>query len=401
MNMTATTMSVMQVPAAPGLERWAVFLLFGFVASLQLSIAAAGILLAATLVCWVCLLVRDHARPAAPPFFVPLLVYAGATLVATAFSRDPQASLIDNKQLLLFLIVPLVYDLAKGARAGTLVDIIIAVGAVSAAVGVVQYGVLHFDSLDKRVRGALGMYMTYSGVLMLVICLVVARLIFRKRDRTWPALVMPALVVALSVTLSRGPWVGACAGVAVLFVLRDFRLTALLPVVVLLLFAFAPSAVTSRMVSIVNLKDPSNSDRLAMVEAGTAMVRDNPLTGVGPNMVERAYPLYRVASAKNYVNVHLHNVPLQIAAERGLPALGIWLWFVAATAIGLVRLFRLQPDRALPAGGLAALAAMVVAGLFEYNFGDSEFLVLLLALITLPFAYRLARPEGAPQRAEA
>jgi O-antigen ligase len=387
------------VPATPGLERLAVFLLFGFVASLQLSIAAAGILLAATLLCWVSLLVRDHVRPSAPRFFVPLLVYAGATLVAAAFSRDPQASLIDSKQLLLFLIVPLVYDLAKGVRAGTLVDIIIAVGAVSAAVGVVQYGVLHFDSLDKRVRGALGMYMTYSGVLMLVICLVVARLLFRRHDRAWPALVMPALVVALSVTLSRGPWVGACVGVGLLFVLRDFRLTALLPVVVALLFAFAPDTVTSRMVSIVNLKDPSNSDRLAMVQAGTAMVRDNPLTGVGPNMVERAYPLYRLASARNYGNVHLHNVPLQIAAERGLPALGIWIWFVAAAAIGLVRLFRNQPDRTLAAGGLAALAAMLVAGLFEYNFGDSEFLMLLLVIVTLPFAAARANDAAAAGRA--
>ena len=386
MNMSATTMSVLQAPATPGLERWAVFLLFGFVASLQLSIAAAGILLTATLLCWVGLLARDRARPSAPAFFVPLLAYAGATLVSVAFSQDPRASLIDSKQLLLLLIVPLVYDLARGARAGTLVDIIIAVGAVSAAVGVVQYGVLHFDSLDKRVRGALGMYMTYSGVLMLVICLVVARLIFRKHDRTWPALVMPALVVALSVTLSRGPWVGACAGVGVLFVMRDFRLTALIPVVVALLFAFAPATVTSRMVSIVNLNDPSNSDRVAMAQAGAGMVRDNPLTGVGPNMVERAYPLYRVESAEKKVNVHLHNVPLQIAAERGLPALGIWIWFVAAAAIGMVRLFTRQTDRTLAAGGLAALAAMLVAGMFEYNFGDSEFLMLLLVILTLPFA---------------
>jgi O-antigen ligase len=385
MNMTATTMSVM-APAAPGLERLAVFLLFGFVASLQLSIAAAGIFLTATLLCWVRLLLRDHARPAAPRFFLPLLVYAGATLVAAAFSRDPLSSLIDSKQLLLFLIVPLVYDLARGARAGTLVDIIVAVGAVSAAYGVVQYGVLHFDTLDQRVRGALGLYMTYSGVLMLVICLVVARLIYRHHDRTWPALVMPALVVALSLTLSRGPWIGACIGVGVLFVLRDFRLTALLPAVLLLLFAFAPDAVTARMVSIVDLKDPSNRDRLAMVQAGTAIVRDHPLTGVGPNMVERVYPLYRVADAPNKYNPHLHNVPLQIAAERGLPALAIWIWFILAAVAGLLRLFRSQPDRTLAAGGLAAIAAMLVAGLFEYNFGDSEFLMLLLVIMTLPFA---------------
>ena len=37
-------------------------------------------------------------------------------------------------------------------------------------------------------------------------------------------------------------------------------------------------------------------------------------------------------------------------------------------------------------GALAANVALFVGGLFEYNFGDSEFLMLLLLLITLPFA---------------
>ena len=32
------------------------------------------------------------------------------------------------------------------------------------------------------------------------------------------------------------------------------------------------------------------------------------------------------------------------------------------------------------------MAGMLSAGLFEHNFGDSEFLMLLLVLITLPFA---------------
>jgi hypothetical protein len=41
---------------------------------------------------------------------------------------------------------------------------------------------------------------------------------------------------------------------------------------------------------------------------------------------------------------------------------------------------------ALAAGGLACLAAMLAAGLFEYNFGDSEFLMLFLVLVTLPYA---------------
>jgi hypothetical protein len=35
---------------------------------------------------------------------------------------------------------------------------------------------------------------------------------------------------------------------------------------------------------------------------------------------------------------------------------------------------------------LASVVAMVMAGMFEYNFGDSEFLMLFLLLVVLPYA---------------
>ena len=152
------------------------------------------------------------------------------------------------------------------------------------------------------------------------------------------------------------------------------------------MFAVAPDRITNRMVSVFDLHDPTNRDRLSMVHAGFAMIADHPLTGVGPNMVERRYVEYRDADAVNAVNPHLHNVPLQIAAERGLPALAVWLWFMVSLVIALFRLFRHGGDRVLAATALAALAAMLGAGFFEYNFGDSEFLMLLLVLVTLPFA---------------
>jgi hypothetical protein len=47
------------------------------------------------------------------------------------------------------------------------------------------------------------------------------------------------------------------------------------------------------------------------------------------------------------------------------------------------------------AAGLAALVAMLAAGLFEYNFGDSEFLMLFLGLITLPWAAARAANDAA------
>ena len=387
-------MSVTTPHTAPALERVTGGLLLGFVAALQVSIAVAQILLAAMIVAWIALRIQDRTRPAAPPFFVALLAYGALTLVSAAFSVDPMASLIDSKQLVLLAIVPAVYDIARGSRASTVVDVIISVGAASAVYGIVQYGLLHYDNLGQRPQGTLTHYMTYSGVLMLAICIAASRLVFGARDRIWPALVMPALVVALALTFTRNAWIGACVAVGLLFVLKDFRLTALLPVILAALFVVAPAGLSDRLTSTFDAQDPANQDRFAMIEIGARIVADRPLTGVGPNMVPRVYDQYRPDYAINEVNPHLHNVPLQIAAERGVPALGAWAWFVVALVGALFRMFRQagraasRPDqeRMLAAAALAVTAAMLAAGLFEYNFGDSEFLMLFLVLITLPFA---------------
>jgi O-antigen ligase len=151
------------------------------------------------------------------------------------------------------------------------------------------------------------------------------------------------------------------------------------------LFVLAPEGLVSRLTSTFNAQDPANQDRFAMIEVGALMVRDHPLTGVGPNMVPQVYEQYRPDYAVNETNPHLHNVPLQIAAERGLPALAAWIWFVGVAVVALVRLFRTR-EPVLAAAALASIGAMLAAGLFEYNFGDSEFLMLFLVLITLPFA---------------
>lgn len=125
---------------------------------------------------------------------------------------------------------------------------------------------------------------------------------------------------------------------------------------------------------------------MAMLQAGVAMVADYPLTGVGPDQVKAIYPAYRVPWAVNPSNPHLHNVPMQIAAERGLPALAVWVGFVIVLLAGLWRLFRRRRHLALTTAALGAVVAMLAAGMFEYNFGDSEFLMLLLVIVTLPFA---------------
>jgi O-antigen ligase len=112
-------------------------------------------------------------------------------------------------------------------------------------------------------------------------------------------------------------------------------------------------------------------------------------------MVQQLYPVYRTPDAVKPIQPHLHNVPLQIAAERGLPALAAWIWFVATVVVQLARRLRNATRPFLAAAGLGAVAAMLAAGLFEHNFGDSEFLLLFLAMVTLPLA---AEREDAASR---
>lgn len=385
--------------AAPGLDRATLAFFLAFVGTLHFSIVVSQACLAASLVLALIQVARTGEWPAVPAFAWPLVAYAVVSLVSAAFSMDPAASFQPLKKLLLFLIIPLAVHVARGRRATAVIEVTLTLGGISALVGVIQYGVLEYNFLGQRPHGLLGHYMTYSGLVMLVICVAVGRLVFGDRQRTWSALLMPALVMALAVTFTRSAWVGACVGVGLLFLLRDFRLVAVLPIVVALVFALAPDTLTKRMMSMFDLRDPTNRDRVAMLETGMAIIKDHPLTGVGPNMIERVYPQYRRPDAVQKVNPHLHNVPLQLAAERGLVALATWLWFVVVLVRELWRVYRRKGmhrvDRMLAATALSAVAAMLSAGMFEHNFGDSEFLMLFLVLVTLPFA-ALRADDAAP-----
>ncbi|MDA1307842.1 MAG: O-antigen ligase family protein [Acidobacteria bacterium] len=350
------------------------------------SIAVAQITLGLAVILWVIVTTRTREWRQVPAFMLPLLAYAGWTMVSAAASVDPLESLKDTKQLLLFLMVPVVATFVRGALATRAVDIVIAVASAAAVYGIAQFNLWGFDNVDNRVVGPLSHWMTFSGVLMLVSGAALARLLYSGREWIWPAIAVPALVVALFYTLTRNAMIGLVAAVGVLLAERQWRLLLVLPVLGLLLLA-APAAITDRIQSTWDLNNLSNRDRIAMLRSGVEMVKDNPVTGVGPDMVKVVYAQYRDATyAVNDVNPHLHNVPMQIAAERGLPALALWLWFVFVASRDLWRQLRSGDQKAVAGAGVAAMVAMLVAGLFEYNFGDSEFLMLFLGLLTLPYA---------------
>ncbi|MBI4247540.1 MAG: O-antigen ligase family protein [Candidatus Rokubacteria bacterium] len=136
--------------------------------------------------------------------------------------------------------------------------------------------------------------------------------------------------------------------------------------------------------------DPTARDRLSMWGSGLAMAQDHPLTGIGPGQVKHEYRRYAMPDALQKSRGHLHNTPLQILVERGALGLAAWGSIFVAFFWQAGRLLRALPPgdtggRAIVAGSIAAITGFLVGGLTEYNFGDSEVVMVAYAVMALPF----------------
>ncbi len=141
---------------------------------------------------------------------------------------------------------------------------------------------------------------------------------------------------ALLVSRTRSAWLGAVAGLVLVAVLRAPKLLWLVGAGVLVVLVARPGAVADRL----TVTDASSVDRYYMWQAGLDMILEQPVFGQGPGMIVEIYPSYRWPQAPNPRAPHLHDNALQIAAERGLPCLVWWLWWVVRALADSLREFR-------------------------------------------------------------
>jgi putative inorganic carbon (HCO3(-)) transporter len=319
----------------------------------------------------------------ARPLVRPLALFAAITVLGVPFSLDPLTSFGQLPRLLLFFTVPVAAALIDLVWWRRLVVGLAGMTAVLASWGLVQY-LQGASDLEQRIAGPLSSYMTYSGWLLIACLVLWAELVLSPGGRWW--FLLPSALLgssALVLSFTRNAWIGLVVGLLLLAAVWRRRLLLAYPVLALLLWAVGPEAVLKRAFSTFDLQYHANYDRLCMVISGVQIIRDHPWVGVGLDQVKRIYPLYRRDDAPRWRTPHLHNNLLQIAAERGLPALAAYLWligaFLTAAWRGLPRLT--GGARAALAATLVAFVASSVAGLFEYNFWDAEIQYLTLILL--------------------
>jgi len=324
-----------------------------------------------------------------------VLLYAGAILASYELETSARGA-TEVFTLSSLFIAPLLLRRERQVR--RVMDALVAVAALLACQGLSQY-LFGFGDIDRRIRGPFSHYMTFSGFLLICDLLLIASMVYARGWRSlwrWGALL--AINAALLGSYSRNAWVGLAVALVALVLLRAPRLLLAFVPAALVFVILAPVPLLHRVTSIFNLRDVSNYDRLCMLEAGMTMVRERPVFGIGPDVVRHRYALYRPPAAPRYDVPHLHNSLLQLAAERGLPALFAYLGLNLAAMSLAWRRFRGEGDNRggradLYAGALLALLAFNVAGLFENNWGDAEVQRTALFALAIPFCLEAAEQD--------
>lgn len=236
-----------------------------------------------------------------------------------------------------------------------------------------------------RVTGFMSHWMTFSAHMMIAFALALAAMLLTRRP-LWQRIGLAALcglytaVIMLAWTRSIWPGVAACAIVIVASWRPKYLLA--LPLLAFGVYLVSPAPTKARIESVFRPHGEvdSNLHREITRAVGYNMIAAHPLLGLGPEGPGKHFKEYlpeewKAKPLPDGWYGHLHNVYLQYASERGVPALLCFLIFVGLN----LRLWWKEPT-ALRRFCVAAMAGLAISGLFEHNLGDSEVLTLFLAL---------------------
>jgi O-antigen ligase len=408
-------------------EKGAVLSLFGFVASIPVSITATQGFFILGMIFWGVKTAISFRRSAnsnssfrqtgmsvlqikkmdGVKWGVLLFILAG--VVCSITSLNPGESFFELRDFgFLFIIFFVSNHIRDEKHLKKLLRLLIGITSLTALLGIVQ-GVMGM----RRVVGPQAITQTFSEIIILVLALAWPITLNHAKGKERVLYLIGGIVLsaALIFTYTRGAWLGLLAALAVILVLsikrqavpprRDVLLNrqARMPILLIILYLavfLIPSPVAQRTQSIGDVQDSSNAIRLFMWKKSPEILRDFPLTGVGLIDLLPIYDQYIVPEVpprlSHFRLGHFHNNFIQVMVQMGLLGLTAFLFLWYKIILKEFRIFRrihhspFTIHYSVLVGSLAAIAAFLVSGLFEYNFGDSEVVMLMYFMIGIAFA---------------
>ena len=234
-----------------------------------------------------------------------------------------------------------------------------------------------------RASGWTRHYSTYSEILQILAQLAlgfaVANFSNHRFNRLAKLAFAAAIVIALGITLTamRTVLVALAIGICVISLRalgRKARVITLASLLILLsLGAFV--VYQTRAQDALRLRDDSSSLRVQVAKIGISRIMLHPLFGHGMDAMHVHWNQWGFPGKDL---LHLHSTPLQLAFDRGLPALVIWLWIMWLfwrTASRGEKSLRDSSDTnryGILLGATGAVTGFFASSLVNYNFGDGE-----------------------------
>jgi O-antigen ligase len=266
-----------------------------------------------------------------------------------------------------------------------------------------------------RITGFESHWMTFGALQLGVLLFLIAQLFYSNRLLPkWAYGSIAILGSAIVLGWTRSIWVAAVPSTFYLLWSWRPKLIWILPVLLVLIFAFAPGDTRDRVTSFINPHGDtdSNQHRMVTFRTGVQMIRAHPILGLGPEQISKQFEAYVPHDIPRPLPTgyygHLHNIYLQYAAERGIPAMLVMMWLIGLVlGDSMVALRKVGParcqERWILHGTIAFMLAILVEGLFEFNLGDSEVLMMFVTVIGLAYAAvesvksRAGVPESVPE----
>lgn len=240
-----------------------------------------------------------------------------------------------------------------------------------------------------RASGWTRHYETHAELLQMLaqLALGLALAALQRKSRRWrivlPATAFALLATGIALTAMRTVLVAFALGASVVAwrAATRWRTRLVITVVVLLALMLGAFAVgQTRATGALLLQDASAQMRSSVALHALERIPLRPLLGHGMDAVNLHWADWGFPGTQK---IHMHSTPLQLAFDRGIPALIFWLWLVVACWLMAQRAERLHRQRDNPdthgflIGTTGALAGFLASSLVNYNFGDAEVALLL------------------------
>ncbi len=261
---------------------------------------------------------------------------------------------------------------------------------------------------DWRATGFYNHWVTYAEVLQLIASLALGLFLALKEKKSLTGLLLvlavAGLVFALAMTVTRASWIGFALSAGVMLMLTGSRRTIVvvgacaIPLVLAGIFLLQQK----RSIGFFDKRDQSTSWRETVWREGFDLLVSKPrhlVFGVGMDSIKGHWREWGLFDNGRQPIGHMHSNLLQIALERGVPALIVWLILLGVYVRMLWRLVRRATAgddfaRGLALGALGGTIGFFTSGLVHYNWGDSEVVTIFYVIMGLCLIVERTNQQG-------